>query len=395
MNYLNILEKLLYVQKVNAIRLLTDENTFQYIHAGHFIDGAGTIIQKDVVLKVQNHKLVSIDPINPDLYKKITHDFSKKILCPPLVDAHVHLAMSGTKDTLYRQAQLKMDFNQAKLLISDHLNDCYTSGIFEVRDGGDHFGHTNYYKHNIEHEVHIHSACNAWFRKGRYGKFVGKEILPDENCLIKIKNNSKTDHIKIILSGINSIKIFGKETKPQFSQEEMQIICQWALKNQKPVMVHANGEKPVQIAINAGCTSVEHGYFMGKENLKKMADKQIYWTPTLIPMFKLSKYLNNQEEKDIAKRTFDHQCEQLTQAKKFGVPIIVGSDAGSFGVNHEKGFFEEIRLIMECGYSLAKVIQSCTSQSMKLLKSQFSGILQKGEPARFIVLEKEKLNLGF
>ena len=372
--------------------ILTDKKELQYIHAGYLIDGTGTKIQKDIIIEVNNQKIVSINPINSDLHKKITHDLSKKILLPPMVDAHVHLSMSGTKNLSYRKSQLKMNFNQVKLLISEHLKNFYSSGIWHVRDAGDHYGYTDFYKRNIGHEVAIHSANKAWYRKGRYGKFVGKDISPDENCLTKIQNNKISDHIKIILSGINSIKTFGKETKPQFSQQEMNTICKWAKTNKKPVMVHANGKQAVQIAINAGCTSVEHGYFMGKENLQKMADNQIYWTPTLIPMYVLSKYLEDQKEKDIAMQTFDHQCEQLIQAKKMEVPIIVGSDAGSFGVDHEKGFFDEINLIMKCGYSLEKVIQSCTSLSMKLLKCSFSGILQKGKSARFVTLRNNKFN---
>jgi imidazolonepropionase-like amidohydrolase len=44
------------------------------------------------------------------------------------------------------------------------------------------------------------------------------------------------------------------------------------------VMVHANGKLPVEIAIEAGCRSIEHGFFMGRENWiisKLIVDKKV------------------------------------------------------------------------------------------------------------------------
>jgi imidazolonepropionase-like amidohydrolase len=355
-----------------------------YIHTGWLIDGTGQMIQKDMVLTIQNDTIVSIDPFNKELSKKITHHLSNFTVFPPLIDAHVHLSMSGTLDLDQRQAQLNLNVVQAQHLITRHLNQYHQSGIVAVRDGGDHFGHTYHLKHTVNHKVVIHSPGVAWYKKGRYGKFVGKVLDSGKKGLQDIQSYRKIDHIKIIQSGINSVKQFGKQTVEQFSLTEMTAICQWALKHQKKVMVHANGVDPVAIAIQSGCTSIEHGYFMGQDNLKKMADQQIFWTPTLTPMVALSKYLTDPKEKDIARRTVDHQFEQMTLARNYGVPVICGSDAGSYGVNHGKGLISEIRLFVECGYSLSQAIQSCTSLSNKLLGIKFPGILKKGMHARFI-----------
>jgi imidazolonepropionase-like amidohydrolase len=39
--------------------------------------------------------------------------------------------------------------------------------------------------------------------------------------------------------------------------------------------VHANGETAVRMAVEAGCDSIEHGYFMGPDNLRRMADNGV------------------------------------------------------------------------------------------------------------------------
>jgi len=362
----------------------------KYIHTGHLIDGSGNTIQKNIILTIKNDRIIAIDPFQKTLEKSITHNFFNNTLLPLLADAHVHLAMSGTRDVKYRQAQLSMNFDQAKSQMVHHLDQYSKAGILIVRDGGDHFGHVFKYKNLFKHSVSILSSKHAWYRTGRYGQFAGKSIHLSDNCLDSISSQHQGDHIKLIQSGINSVRQFGKETKPQFSQKEMSSICKWANQQNIPVMVHANGVQPVKIAIDAGCTSIEHGYFMGEENLKKMADKQIYWVPTLIPMYELAKNLKKTEEKNNAWHTFENQCEQVRKANDFGVPIVFGSDAGSFGVNHVQGLFDEMQLMIKyCGFSLSQVVQSCTSLSMSLFNRSHSGLIKKGALAQFAVFSSE------
>ncbi len=98
------------------------------------------------------------------------------------------------------------------------------------------------------------------------------------------KNVRFVDHIKIVNSGLNSLVRFGKETSPQFGVTELKEAVKIGKRFGCKTMVHANGKKPVEIAIKSGCHSIEHGFFMGKENLKRMADKQISWVPTAMTM---------------------------------------------------------------------------------------------------------------
>jgi imidazolonepropionase-like amidohydrolase len=366
-----------------------EKEKYNYFHTGHLIDGSGNAEQKNIILTIKNNLIIAIEPFNTTHGKKITHDFSNCTIFPTLADAHVHLAMSGTLDMKYRQAQLSMNFDQAQLQIKQHLDHYSTSGISIVRDGGDHFGHVFKFNSLFKQPVTILSPKIGWYRAGRYGQFAGESIDLTDNCLEIISKQHQGSHIKIIQSGINSVRQFGKETKPQFSKKEMTAICKWAYQRNIPIMVHANGALPVKISIDSGCTSIEHGYFMGDDNLKKMADKQIFWVPTLIPMYELAKNLNKNEEKDIALRTFDIQCEQVRKAKDYGVPIVLGSDAGSFGVNHVQGLFDEMKLMRVCGFSLSQIIQSCTSLSRLLFNSSNTGLLKKGELAQFVVFESE------
>jgi len=94
----------------------------------------------------------------------------------------------------------------------------------------------------------------------------------------------QADHVKIVNSGLNSLLNFGKETSPQFPLGDLKKAVLCAHKKGHKVMIHANGRNPVRDAIDSGCDSIEHGFFMGTENLRRLADEQITWVPTAFTM---------------------------------------------------------------------------------------------------------------
>jgi imidazolonepropionase-like amidohydrolase len=199
------------------------------------------------------------------------------------------------------------------------------------------------------------------------------------------KETDAKDHIKIVNSGLNSLLCFGKQTTPQFTLEEMTDAVAAAERRNLKVMVHANGKMPVEIAVEAGCCSIEHGFFMGEDNLKKMADRQVFWVPTAFTMKAFSEHLRNSgQDTDVPRRNLDHQMEQIASAKRFGVPVAAGTDAGSLGVHHGSGIIDELKLFMAAGFSIQEAVRSATALSVELLGLEDVGRLMPGAAATFI-----------
>jgi imidazolonepropionase-like amidohydrolase len=72
-------------------------------------------------------------------------------------------------------------------------------------------------------------------------------------------------------------------------------------------MIHANGKAPVAIALDSGCRSIEHGFFMGLENLKKVAEKYISWIPTAVTMQAHARHLKSAgQNADMVRKNLDH-----------------------------------------------------------------------------------------
>jgi len=293
---------------------------------------------------------------------------------------------------------LEMDYQKARMVISTHLQDVIQCGIAAVRDGGDGHGHTLRYKHenreSFNPAVQLKTAGKAWHQAGRYGKLIGDCPEPGESLSEALAKSMTRpdpvcpDHIKIVNSGLNSLTCFGKETKPQFSMQEMTAVVKFARWMNLPVMVHANGKLPVQIAVESGCSSIEHGFFMGRNNLEKLAERQIVWIPTAITMKAYSEWLlPASNEAETAIRNLEHQIGQMMLARKLGVPIALGTDSGSLGVFHGYSAKEELKLFQEAGFSVSEAIQCATLNGARLLGIPNLGSLQPGKRACFTVID--------
>ncbi len=366
-----------------------------YIKVGWLIDGCGAPVQKKRVLTVNDGVITGINPFNdndsPD--PRLTTDLSRCTILPPLVDCHVHLAMSGSTDPQVRQQQIIAGYDDLKPRIAEQLHYHFSHGVLAVRDGGDWHGYVLRYKNggegNGKDPVILKTAGRAWHQQGRYGAFIGHSSLQGETLDSAFSRMDEgADHVKLINSGLNSLTEFGKETVAQFSMEEMRRLVTLAGQKGQKVMVHANGGIPVRLAIEAGCHSIEHGFFMGKENLMRMADEQVVWVPTAVTM---KAFLDNWESSDgksskaVIAQNLEHQLEQIALARECGVIVALGTDAGCSGILHGESVVEELKLLIKAGYSLVEAIGCATYTGARLLGLEEIGFIAKGRPAHFIV----------
>ena len=379
--------------------------------AGWMIDGSGRPPEKNMLMTVAGGEIRSLGktamPV-PVIEGGV--DITDCTILPGLIDAHVHLFMSGTYDPAIRETQLEAGFGLVRDDIARRLKHCLDHGIVAVRDGGDCHGHIlAYKKEHLDSQimpVKVFTAGRAWRRAGRYGRLIGRAPKAGNTLASAVKSSrEKVDHVKIVNSGLNSLVKFGKQTLPHFSQGEMAAAVASAIKLGLKTMVHANGTVPVDIAVKAGCDSIEHGFFMGRDNLVQMAEQQVIWVPTAVTMQAYIKYMEHKEGRgsgcatrlqpgkddlhpaEGARRNLDHQLEQIAMARQLGVPVAAGTDAGSPGVDHGKSLQEEIGLLIQAGYSISEAVRSATRINARLLGLGNGGRLAVGMPATFVAIK--------
>lgn len=368
------------------------------LRAGWLIDGSGSPARKDVVAAIRFGRIESIGDAPESGPVPGILDCSTCTVIPCLIDAHVHLFMSGEHDPAVREAQLSLDFEHARPVIARHLEASIRHGVVAVRDGGDYGGHALRFRDECldDMPVVVRAAGRAWRAKGRYGKLIGRPLAAGQTLAEAIAlREEKADHVKIVNSGVNSLSQFGRQTLPQFSLEEMQDATGAARRLGLRTMVHANGHLPVGIAIEAGCDSIEHGFFMGRENLALMAERGVFWVPTAFTMKAYGDHLEQgSAQADISKRNLAHQVGQLRLARELGVSIAVGTDAGSLGVHHGASYCEELGIFSDAGFGIEEIVGCATSNGARLLGlEEHIGRLEPGMPATFVVVEGEPSRL--
>jgi imidazolonepropionase-like amidohydrolase len=355
---------------------------------GWLIDGTGNPAVENRIVAISAGRIQRIlapnDPIPPEMTMV---DLSDCTLFPALIDSHVHLVMSGTTEPSIRQEQLKRTYTDRCKTIAQHLRQYMTYGVLAVRDGGDHNGDTLHYKWDTAGHppttVTIASPGRARHAPGRYGKLIGIPVKGGMTLAQSaFETDAKRDHLKIVNSGLNSLTQFGVESPPQFNENELAAAVTAARKHGQPTMVHANGYLPVKLAVDAGCDSIEHGFFMGRENMRRMADSGVVWVPTAVTMKAYGDYLNHQGHRsdpsfaEVSRKNLEHQLEQIGTARELGVTLAVGTDAGSPGVDHGRSLKEEVQLFVSAGFSVEGAIR-CASRNGALLM----GLPERGEIA--------------
>lgn len=375
----------------------------EWVLAGWLIDGTGGPIRQNALIQIVEGTIALIRRVRPEdlaAFGEPLLDLSACTVLPGLVDSHVHLTMSGTSEEAVRERQLSYSFDEAREVILRHLENQLAHGVVMVRDGGDAAAHALRFKNEelsgLDLPISFKAAGKAWRAKGRYGRLIGRPPGEEKTLAEAIAEKGRiADHVKLVNAGLNSLKEFGKETAPQFSEAELDAGLQAARRLGLKTMVHANGRVPVRDAVNGGCTSIEHGFFMGRENIERMAELQVTWVPTAVTMKAYSEHLpRGSAESDMAARIYDHQVEQMTLARKWGVPMAVGTDSGSLGVNHGLGLIEELKAFMACGFSLEEAIGCSSLEGARLLgvKGEI-GQLKKGMAATFAVVKADPSRL--
>jgi imidazolonepropionase-like amidohydrolase len=373
---------------------VTQQNGHHF-KVGWLFDGSGVPARKNQLISVESGVITAIADDRGTVHaapEELT-DLSHCVVLPALIDSHVHLCMSGSIDQEFRKHQLQADYEELTSLIEEHLRHHFSHGILAVRDGGDKSGSVlRYLQEHGDKELHpvtVTSPGAAYNRRGRYGSLIGMGLDQSESPAARFRRLQRpTKLVKLVNSGLNSLTECGRETEPQFSAEELAELIGEARGSGCRVMVHANGKVPVKMAIEAGCDSIEHGFFMGRENLELLAEKGIFWVPTVYTMKACAlnaEHYRTVIDPKVAEKNLASQLEQLAQARELGVNVALGTDSGSIGVLHGESLIEEMKLFRQAGFSLGETIRCASENGARLLGIDELGMIAAGKPAHFLV----------
>ncbi len=252
---------------------------------------------------------------------------------PEFVDAHVHITNSAA------------------------LPQLEAAGIIAARDAGTRDG-AGLAARGSGHAVRVVSAGWALHKEGGYGaRFgTGLETKTEIKAEILRLKQAGADIIKVMASGIVSLKKPGTITPGGFDASEIRIIVEESGARGLAVMAHANGEAAIMAAAAAGVRSIEHGFFMTPAALGCLAKNGIYWVPTVGAFVRTTgaSGVSAEARAFVEKLTAGH-LQMIVHARNTGVPLAIGTDAVLPDPRYGQYYRDELEWFVRAGISRNEV----------------------------------------
>jgi imidazolonepropionase-like amidohydrolase len=216
--------------------------------------------------------------------------------------------------------------------------------------------------------------------------FVGYPFGGVEQIRLAVRENlaAGADLIKIYITGTlrppNGIHSY-------FSREEIQVAVDEAHRVGAPVAAHCIGGTGLKWALEAGIDVIEHGYFIGEEEIELLlrSGKWLVMTPSIFYTdARIQTLPSNLIDGHYKQR---HEvAESMAAAIKAGVKYAVGTD-GMHG-----GMAQELKYLTGFGASPADALKAATLNAARVCHMEDSiGALEPGKSADLIGVEGDPL----
>ncbi len=216
----------------------------------------------------------------------------------------------------------------------------------------------------------IRSAGWALYKKGGYGSFFGIPVEGRSEFVEEIRRlkAAGADIIKVVASGLVSLKTRGTITPGGFDKAELRALVQAARSEGLEVMAHANGEQAIISAAGAGVRSVEHGFFMTRAALEVMAESRTFWVPTVGALARAAAAAGTPVEmKDYIKSLIDSHLAMIRFAHHLGVGLTIGTDCVLPDPRYRETYDAELAYFIEAGLTHEEVTRIACDNGARLL----------------------------
>ena len=321
-------------------------------------------------------------------------------LIPGLINAHVHLEMSGEAQTT--SVFVLTTPTQRTLVSAENARKALRAGVTTVRD----LGATESVAIDVRDAIAagriegptVVSAGNAICMTGGHGWWIGRQADGpwDVRKAVREQLRRGADCIKFIASG----GVLTKGAVPGIAQltlDELSAGVDEAHAHGMHVAAHAIGAPGIHNALRAGVDSIEHGLLVDDAAIDLLLEKRAFVVPTCAAIDCIvngpadgatDAALAAQPEWVRRKATeiAEQAWERLGRAVRAGVRIAAGADSGTPFNYHENYWYELVLMQKRLGMSVREVLHAATASAATLLRSP-AGSIATGAPADLVLLD--------
>jgi imidazolonepropionase-like amidohydrolase len=382
------------------------------IKCGKLLDARSGQAMNNQVIIVKGNLIESIVPAGN--FKQKTDsviDLSAYFVLPGLIDCHTHVLLQGDITSEDYDVQLlKESIPYRTLRASRSAKISLDNGFTTIRD--------------LETE-------GAMYADADVKKAINNHIIPGPRMFVSTRAINTVGHYPItpkdynweldlpkgiqeingadearravreqLAHGADWIKIYADRSyyklpdgsyrsRPNFTTEEIMAVADETIKSGKKLAAHAVTRDGIIAAINAGASTIEHGFGMDDECVQLMVKKGIYWCPTIY----VCDYVAEGRAKagsPINKYFMETMPAVFKKAMNAGVKIAYGTDIG--GYSWDEPQTKDFEYMVKYGMTNIQAIQTATTVAADLLDMEgMIGELKAGAFADIIAVKQDPL----
>ena len=318
-------------------------------------------------------------------------------LIPGLMNMHVHLGLvlpGKMEAELANETEGELVLRMAKA-----ARESLDAGVTTIRSPGDQRHGDLALKKSIakgeSHGPRIFSAGESIIITGGHGSEHGKTYNDGPDELVKAARreiSSGAQWVKILISGGIATN-GGGLAEALMTPEEISAVIDASHRFGAKVAAHSGSPVATNIAVDAGIDSIEHGYFLDRPVLKKMAKAGTWYVPTIVvsqpasqPFFE--KIGSPQWYLDRRNSAGKDHWKALQMAIEEGVNIGLGTDQLPSEPNDgTTATAREAQYDVEAGMTNLQALRSATIETARMLGAEKDiGSLEVGKYADIVAV---------
>ncbi len=367
------------------------------------LDVAAGIYRDNVSILVRDGRIAGIAAGDQSAEGAEVVPLAGRTVLPGLIDAHVHAiavaedlvkladvspylvaakAGRGLAGMLHRGFTTARDAGGADAGLAEAIDTGFfegprlrVSGLAIAQSGGQ-----GDFRRHLELDV----GCPVCRGKRSITRVVGGVEEMRRACREELRKGAH--QLKVMASGgiASGIPI----DRPQFTAEELRTAVIEATRAGTYVMAHAYESRAINLCLDAGVRSIEHGTLMDSATADRMAAQGAVLVPTLAMFEVLSRSTRTEQSRGYLQQLFQRGLQSLETARAAGVLIGHGSDLDAAEQDHQLDEFRRRTAVI----SNIDIVRAATIGNAQILMMEDQiGSIEAGKRADLLVYEGDPL----
>ena len=370
------------------------------IRAERIITGDGVTVLDNTAIFLSEgiiQEIADLDSLKAKYPDAQVKDYPGSTLMPGFIDMHVHIGY------IYGDTEMA-DYNDFMLAYysADYAKAAFTQGVTTMRD--------------------VSSAkdlCFSMVRAAGKGYIDIPRIIHTDNSINFTGGHAWSHGVEVdgpwavraairdaIKRGADWIKIMSshRSDTPEFTQEELDAAVDECHRVGRKVAVHAGTQPSIQMCIDAGFDTIEHGTWLTVEQAKQMKEKGIAWCPTIVAYTwtaeRIEKAMSDSGTAVQASFTQHHKYfrnaantyqETFKSLIETGVKVVAGTDV-VYTNRPVTPIAAEMKYFIAYGMSVLQAIHSTTKLCAEVLDmDDIIGEIAVGKQADIVIVSGNPL----